>query len=189
MMKTLHVYLLVVPLFLGACGSDVEVPAEQAADADKTAVTKGKPTQNFDGTVAKPGAPFSISYKIIGTPIVGSPVAVELRVSSRRGAEVVQLDYSIPDGTSMMFHDAQPSSIQLEFGVNDAWADQRVTIIPQREGRLYLNVSASIASDGGRSSTTIAIPIQVGQGGRELEVQGELAIDEDGELIRVLTSE
>jgi hypothetical protein len=88
-----------------------------------------------------------------------------------------------------MFHDAQPSSIQLEFGVNDAWADQRVTIIPQREGRLYLNVSASIASDGGRSSTTIAIPIQVGQGGRELEEQGELAIDEDGELIRVLTSE
>jgi hypothetical protein len=37
--------------------------------------------------------------------------------------------------------------------------------------------------------TMMAVPIQVGQGGRELEEQGELATDEDGEAIRVLTNE
>ncbi len=188
-MKNPKILFLLTALALAACGNDVEAPAEDAPTVEKTATTESKPMPKFDGTVAKPGAPFSISYNIIGTPIVGSPVAVELRVSSSLGPQSIRLDYSIPDETSIMLHDAQPASIEAEFAVNDTWVDQRVTIIPQREGRLYLNISASVATDNGRSSTTIAIPIQVGQGGRELEEQGELATDEDGESIRILTSE
>jgi len=180
---------LLAALSLAACADDADVPAQETVAIDKTAIAEKKPTPEFDGTVAKPGAPFSISYNIIGTPVVGSPVTVELRVSSSFGAEVVRLDYSIPDETSIMLHDAQPASMDAEFAANDSWIDQRVTIIPQREGRLYLNVSASVATDDGRSSTTIAIPVQVGEGGRELEEQGELATDEDGESIRILTSE
>lgn len=180
---------LLATLSLAACADDADVPVEETVAVDKSAIAEKKPTPRFDGTVAKPGAPFSISYNIIGTPVVGSPVTVELRVSSSLGLQVVRLDYSIPDETSIMLHDAQPASMDAEFAANEGWVDQRVTIIPQREGRLYLNVSASVATDDGRSSTTIAIPVQVGEGGRELEEQGELATDEDGEAIRILTSE
>jgi hypothetical protein len=58
-----------------------------------------------------------------------------------------------------------------------------------REGRIYLNVAASAQAADGRTMTMMAVPIQVGQGGRDLEENGELATDEDGEAIRVLTSE
>lgn len=188
-MNKLKLLSLLAIFSLAACGDDADAPAGDTVTVDKTAAVEKKPTPEFDGTVAKPGAPFSISYNIIGTPVVGSPVAVELRVSSSLGPQVVRLDYSIPDETSIMLHDAQPASMDAEFAANEGWVDQRVTIIPQREGRLYLNVSASVATDDGRMSTTIAIPVQVGQGGRELEEQGELATDEDGESIRILTSE
>ena len=180
-------------LALSACSHDTDPVASEAATepaAQPSAEAAAKPqAAQWDGQVAKPGAPFSISYNIIGTPVVGSPVAVELRVSSSLGPQVIQLDYRIPDETSIMLHDAQPASIEAEFAAKESWVDQRVTIIPQREGRLYLNVSASVGTDDGRSSTTIAIPVQVGEGGRRMEEQGELATDEDGESIRILTSE
>jgi len=188
-MKNFKILALLAAFSLTACGNDVDAPSANTETVDKTATASSKPMPKFDGTVAKPGAPFSISYRIIGTPIVGSPVAVELRVSSNLGPQSVRFDYNITDATAMRLHEAQPASIEARFAANDTWVDQRVTIIPQREGRLYLNVSASVATDDGRSSTTIAIPVQVGKGGRDLEEQGELVTDEDGETTRVLTSE
>jgi hypothetical protein len=38
-------------------------------------------------------------------------------------------------------------------------------------------------------SSMMAIPIQVGSGGRELQKNGELQLDENGEAVRVLTVE
>jgi len=63
---------------------------------------------------------------------------------------------------------------------------QQVTVIPQREGRLYLNVSVSVESEMGTSSTVMAIPIQVGEGPRSFEQNGTLTTDADGNPIRVL---
>ena len=62
----------------------------------------------------------------------------------------------------------------------------QATIIPLREGRLYLNVSASIETEEGTMSTVTAIPVQVGEGGREVEENGTLSTDENGEAIRSL---
>jgi hypothetical protein len=36
-------------------------------------------------------------------------------------------------------------------------------------------------------STMVAIPIQVGSGGRDIEENGEVQLDENGEAVRVLT--
>lgn len=180
--------LLAISLLV-ACGTETEAPAEEVAAVDKSSVAETKPVPQFDGTVAKPGAPFQISYDIIGTPIVGAPVAIDLRVTSTLGPQMIQLDYSVPDDTSMMLHEAQPATIKAEMTADRDFVTQRVTIIPQREGRQFLNVSASVETSDGRTSTTVAIPIQVGEGGRKLEEQGELETDEDGEAIRVLTSD
>jgi hypothetical protein len=35
----------------------------------------------------------------------------------------------------------------------------------------------------------MAVPIQVGAGGRELQENGEVQLDEDGEAVRVLSGE
>ena len=188
-MNKINVLTLVSILLLVACGNDAAPPATQVVEIDKSEITAGKPASQFDGTVTKIGSPFSISYKIIGTPVVGSPVTIQLRVISAFAAQQAEISYSIPDDSSMVLHEAQPQTVVAEFADNEKWLEQRVTIIPMREGRLYLNVAASAQAADGRTMTMMAVPIQVGQGGRDLEEQGELATDEDGEAIRVLTSE
>jgi hypothetical protein len=185
----MKILLLSGVLLIASCSNENEKPARDDGTADKSPVTDAKPAPSYDGTVAKPGAPFQISYDIIGTPIVGSPVAIDLRVTSTLGPQMIRLDYRIPDDTSMMLHEAQPARIEAELAADRDFVAQRVTIIPQREGRLFLNVGASVETSDGRTTTMVAIPIQVGEGGRKLEEQGELATDEEGEAIRVLTSE
>ena len=65
----------------------------------------------------------------------------------------------------------------------------QVVVIPQREGRFYLNVSASFETEDGTLSTITAIPIQVGTGTRELQQNGEVELDESGETVRVLSND
>jgi len=188
-MKNMNVLALVTVLLLAACGDDAVAPVAEVVAIDKSAIDAGKAAPQFDGTVSKIGSPFSISYKIIGTPVIGSPVTVQLRVTSTLAMPQTEISYGIPDDSSMILHEAQPESVTAEFADNERWLDQRVTIVPMREGRIYLNVATSAQAADGRTMTMMAIPIQVGEGSRELDEQGELATDEDGEAIRVLTSE
>ncbi len=188
-MTYLRILALSVVFMLAGCGQESTAPTEEHAAVDKTAADKEKPTAQWDGEVAKPGAPFRISYRIIGTPVVGAPLSIDLRVSSALGLPAVDLSYRIPDATSMALHEAQPADLVAEFPANDDYVDQRITIVPQREGRLFVNVGVGVDTETGRASTTIAIPVQVGQGARELQEHGELSTDEEGESIRILTSE
>jgi len=66
---------------------------------------------------------------------------------------------------------------------------QQIRVIPLREGRLFLNVSASLETDAGTISSVVAIPIQVGPAVRQQQEQGTVTTDEDGEAIRVLSGE
>lgn len=182
----------VVTCGLAACGnSDVDdaATATELAPAKDTAEVSVKPEPSYDGTIAKPGAPFSLSYKVIGTPIVGSPVTVDLKVTSTLGLEPVKVSYRINDTSAMMFHEAQPAEVEMAPAADDNFITQQVTVIPQREGRLYLNVGASVETDNGSMSSMMAIPIQVGLGGRELEEHGEVQLDENGEAVRVLSND
>ena len=165
---------------------------ETVAPADPRLVNEApkvsfEPASDYDGTVAKPGGPFSISYRIVGTPIVGSPVTVALRVTSAAGPSPVMLRYRINDASSMMFAESQLESVRMQPAANERFVTQQVTVVPQREGRSYLNVSASIDTEEGTLSTVAAIPIQVGSGGRQLEPNGVRGLDENDEAVRVLT--
>jgi len=181
---------------LVACGGEkaeeaivVESPETVAVATQSPDVSFKASGEKYDGTTVKPGSPFRISYRIIGTPVVGSPVTVDLQVESSQGSRPVQLDYRINDATSMVLAESQPASVRMELADNEKAFTQRVTIVPQREGRFYLNVSASFETADGTMSTVTAIPIQVGTGTRELTPNGELQTDENGETIRVLTDD
>jgi len=180
----------IAAIALAACGSDEAVTAEKQDAAVSSPEPAGKPVSSvYDGTVAKPGSPYAISYRIIGTPIVGSPLTVDLRITSALEPRPMTLDYRINDATSMMFAESQPESVRMEIAENEDAFEQRVTVIPQREGRFYLNVSASFESDEGTVSTGMAIPIQVGNAPREMQEHGELQQDENGEAVRVLSGD
>ena len=175
----------VASIGLFACGGE-ETVAVATSDAD-TSANPG--VDNYVSTVVKPGSPYSVSYRIIGTPIVGSPVTVDLRVESNQGTQPLNLEYRINDATSMVLGESQPATVRMEFAANETAFTQQVTIVPQREGRFYLNVSASFETAEGTMSTVTAIPIQVGTGTRELQQHGEVQLDEDGNAVRVLTNE
>ena len=181
----------IVALMLSACGQgEVEESTTAAAKPDREAQVAGdKVVTKYDGTIGKPGAPFRVSYDVVGTPIVGSPVTVNLRVTSALGSSPVKVTYRINDASAMAFHEAQPASVEISPAANEDFVVQQVTVIPQREGRLYLNVATSVDTDEGSRSSVVAIPIQVGAGARTIEEQGEVEIDEDGEAVRVLSSD
>ena len=143
----------------------------------------------FESLPSKASSPFNIDYKIIGTPIVGSPLSVDLKIESALGGGPVQLDYRIPDLSSMSFHEAQPMSLVATPAAEEAFVSERVTLIPQREGRLYFNVSASVETDSGTVSNVIAIPIHVGEVSTEPVEHGVLETDENGDAVRVLTAD
>ena len=176
-----------------ACGEEPRIAESDASvtlDSNAPEVVF-EPGAHADGytTVAKPGAPYSIGYRIIGTPLVGSPVTVALQVRSALGPRPVTLSYRVPDRDAMVLAESQPSSVRLEPAANEDALRQQVTVVPMREGRIYLNVSAAIETAEGMASTVAAIPLQVGGGPRELEPNGRLETDENGETVRVLDSD
>jgi len=192
-MKNMYALPLVAVFLLAGCGNDAAESVANQVDEPPTLEMPdkdvGSSSSAYDGTVTKVGSPFSISYRIIGTPVVGSPLAIELRIESALEANLLQLSYTVPDDTSMRLHEAQPAAIDAELATNGNWVDQRITVVPQREGRIYVNVAAAVDGADGRTMTMMAVPIQVGQGGRELEEQGEVTTDENDEAIRILTND
>ena len=170
--------LLTLAVILAACGT------EEATTATE------QPSSNVVTTV-KPQGPVQIDYKIIGTPIVGQPVAVDLYLKSTIGEGEISIDYGISDPTAMQLPETQPERVTMTAApVDGPSSRQQVRIIPLREGRLYLNVTAKVTTDTGSYSTAQAIPVQVGAApSRVIEDHGELATDENGNAIKVLKSD
>ena len=189
-------------MLLSACGtgdtdrSSVEGTGKEASappiesigeTSSNTPAVTFKPSESDDLPIAsKPGGPVNIEYRVIGAAIVGHPVAVDLRISSAMGDRPMRVNYRMNDPTAMQLAESQPSGVSLPSRVNQEFREQQVTVIPQREGRLYLNVSVEIETDNGSMSTVTAVPIQVGTAPRELRENGQLGSDENGESIRSL---
>lgn len=178
-----------VLLGLSACGGEEQKDA--AAQADKPVVNKASLAEVNDNsrTPAKAGAPIWFKYKTIGTPVVGSPVTLELEVYSVFADTPVEIGYQIADPSALRLHEAQPKSLVARFARKEDHVAERVTVIPQRTGRLYLNVSAAVTTGEGRTSVVTAIPIHVGVVDTAPVEHGELETNEEGETTRVLTSE
>jgi hypothetical protein len=179
-----------VATIASACGADDNAGLDTAADAAENTEQVAKlPGSDGRGIPAKAGSPFAITYELVGTPIIGSPVTLNLTVASAVGPTPVEISYRVTDPTALRLHEAQPESLRAEMTMNETFVEDRVTIIPQREGRVYLNVEAGLATAEGRLSTTMAIPIHVGAVDTSPVEHGELETNEDGETTRVLTSE
>jgi hypothetical protein len=168
-----------------ACGDggNQQLTASGQGDAAEPAVAVLTPEEKYSVT-GKPQGPVKIDYRIIGTPVVGQPVTVDLRVKSNVSDAPVTLSYGTNDSTAMSFPESQQRRVSLAFGDNDRSSSQQVTVIPAREGRLFLNVTAHVQTDTGSLQTVIAVPIQVNGGPRKLQENGVVTTDESGELIR-----
>lgn len=173
---------------LASCqsGSDkVSDAGAETASAETTTAVHSKPAPPADAprtSPGKPSAPIDIDYEIMGTPIVGMPLSINVKVSSRL-AQPITVNYRINDATSLMFPAAQAKTLSLVPAGDEAFPAEQVTVIPQREGRLYLNVSAEIETEIGMMAKVMAIPIQVGNLRPAPQLNGELTTGEDDEAL------
>jgi hypothetical protein len=140
-------------------------------------------------SAAKPGAPVDFDYAIIGTPVVGQPVSINLRVSSRLRDRPVTLNYRIDDARNLKFPEAQAQRVALPAFRDTERVTEQITVVPQQEGRLYLNVYAEVETGGATLMKSMAIPIQVGRAPRQPETNGEPRKDADGETVMSLPAE
>lgn len=171
-------------VLLAACGGG-DRPAPPAGEGATTDAPVAVLTPDDKVSITgKPQGPVRIDYRIIGTPVVGQPVTVDLKVRSNVGDTPVTLSYGTNDSTAMTFPESQKRMVSLAFVDDERTAGQQVTLIPAREGRLFLNVTAHMQTDTGSLQTVTAVPIQVGAAPRELQENGVVTTDENGELIR-----
>lgn len=131
----------------------------------------------------KPSAPITMKYEILGNPIVGQPVAINVYVRSTSGSQPVTLQYSINDSSALRFQAGQVERLQLTAKAERTASQQQLAVVPQREGRLYVNVSAEILTPDGSMIKSMAIPIQVGSAPEKPEINGELVEGPDGETV------
>jgi hypothetical protein len=165
-------------LTLAACGNGTVEAPQSDATATKAAATTTH-TEKVQG-------PVQIDYKIIGIPIVGQPVGIDLQVVSKIGPQEMTLSYRVNDSTALQFAESQLDRVTLAAMQDDRPSLQQVQVIPLREGRVFLNVSVSIETDEGTMSSVTAIPIQVGAAVREPQDNGALLTDESGDQVHSL---
>ena len=180
--------LLAMALLVTACGNGTvdQMTGQEGADVATTSPSVTFTPENDGAAMASPSGPIQISYRIIGKPIVGEPLAIDLRITSTLEDQPFNVSYRINDVTAMRLPESQPASVAVVPNIGEDFTTQQVIVIPLREGRLYLNVAAEFDTGDGTMSTVTAIPIQVGSGTRVLQENGVVMTDENGELIRSL---
>lgn len=190
-MDNSRIALVIFAACLTGCGNSPD-NGKASSGSDEVDVATTAPSVTFTpkGDTAgagKPSGPVTVAYRLIGKPVVGQPIAVDLRVMSTLEGRPITLSYRINDTTALTLAESQPQSITMAAGADeDGGRVQQVTVIPMREGRLYLNVSASVDTENGSMSTVTAIPIQVGDAPRTMQENGSLTTDEKGDSVRVL---
>ena len=129
-------------LLLSACGSDDSAQVTQTAEPEAKMGADTLRTSKIQGPVA-------ISYRVIGTPIVGSPVALDLQFKSALGTVPYKVTYRVNDPTAMQLPESQSATVTISPSSDDESVARQVTVVPLREGRLYLNVAAVIETKSG----------------------------------------
>jgi hypothetical protein len=178
--KTFFAAALIASLGLVACSSgDKSTGSTQDATVSGSAKPAPAVADTSGASPGKPMAPISIQYEVIGNPIIGQPVLINVEVSSAEGP--VDVQYSITDGSALMFQQGQVERYQFAGTSEDSM--RQVSVIPQREGRLYVNVSAEVQTPGGPMMRSMAIPIKVGAAPEEATINGELKVGPEGETV------
>ena len=164
---------------LAACGGGRE---DAAPNQSAPTVAEGKTVPDAGAGKASPGkpmAPISMSYEVVGNPIIGAPVLINVTVNSSQGP--VKVLYSIPDASALSFQQGQVE--RLELTDPTVGGSQQLSVIPQREGRLFVNVSAEVQTPNGPMIRSMAIPLKVGAAPADASSNGELKKGPDGETV------
>jgi len=105
----------------------------------------------------------NFSYNILGNATVGEVTTINVIINGGSYKDEIILSYRIGVTDDLIFGENQLQSMTLNTLSNGLYPAQQVTVIPQREGRLFLVVSADITSNNEIITKSTAIPIDVGK--------------------------
>jgi hypothetical protein len=176
-------FIAAAAVFIAACGNEssntASIPANKAA---------AKFAEQGSTSPGKPSAPIAIDYEVIGKAIVGLPVSINVQVrGTREDLGPVSVSYSINDRSALRFQEGQVERYDI-LDLRDARREQ-LAVVPQREGRLYVNVSVEVETAGGAMIRSMAIPIQVGNAPEPTRNDGEVKEGPDGELVQSMPAQ
>ena len=168
---------LALAVTMTACQKTEEVQVQEPVAAGSVA---SKPMPDLSGaSPGKPSAPISMRYEIMSNPVVGQAVQINVSVTSAEGP--VDVRYSITDRSALQFQQGQVES--LEIADPSTGAVQQLSVVPMREGRLYVTVSAEVQAPGGSMIRSMSIPIKVGAAPAEATPNGEVVEGPDGQTV------
>lgn len=124
---------------------------------------------------AKPSAPVTVEYEVVGTPAVGEPTEIELSFASGEVDAAVSVSYRIENSAGLSFVEAPRDNmpVQMQRANGGSRGLHRLRIRPLSEGRQFLNVLTEIETEAGRLSKSTSIPIDVAAHGAQLQLQNK----------------
>jgi hypothetical protein len=119
----------------------------------------------------KPGAPVQVDYEVTGTPVVGQVTEIVLEFHTSIDDAPVYASYQPVDSSGLVLVDAAADrtavSMQAE-GEGRAGREQ-LRVIPQQEGRHFVNVLVEVETDAGPLVRSLSIPVEVAGLGANLQ--------------------
>jgi hypothetical protein len=172
MVMKFSTFTLSVLAFWVAASAQVSTAATADATAGKATLAASKARKNgFTPLPSKKGGSgVAMAYRIEGTPAVGNPLTIRLSMASSADAQVT---LRAGEGLTLSNPDQVLSALAGQ------GAEHSVIVVPQAQGRYYLNVF-SVA--GGRGSA-MSIPVQVGKGTVQLKSADNVQVLPSGERI------
>ncbi len=172
-MKTTYVIgnAMVLALALTTLPAQADVSHSNAASTANPTAAKKKTDYTSS---AMSGTGVTLAYKISGSLKVGSPVTVNVQLSSTTDAEVKM---TADQGLSM-----NPATPVLRVPAGQTIV-QTLSVTPQADGLLYVNV---FSTANGRFATK-SIPLTIGNIANQQKSSGATQITPGGERIKAIT--
>lgn len=164
--------LALASLLLAGCGGATD--GDPGADQPDVTGAVDKPAaEPLEIMPDQPAAPMTIDYSVMGNPVVGQPVGVNIELTTSLTDRPITVSYRVNESGAATFPESQPPSMELLPVAGRETRTQQVRIVPQREGRIFLVVAAGIEADSGELIKTISIPIRVGRAPEQPDAGGE----------------
>jgi len=135
----------------------------------------------------KPTAPISISYTVPEKTTVGENVTVIVEFRTLSDAEGLRIEFTAGEGLKLT-----SGRYKVDYGIRpgNSTFSETVTVVPQTEGILYLNVFVTGIFGGNTMVRTGAVPVNVGATTHKmLKKPGNVTTDSKGQKIMILPAE
>ena len=103
----------------------------------------------------------TIDFEILNKPILDESVIISLLLKTNDSSKKIFLNYSVLSEDDISFGDNQIDRFELSSNLRGIYPEQQIIIIPRREGRVFLAVSATMKFEKENVTKTISIPIDV----------------------------